>query len=93
MREIGVNYDVLVVNVPVRDDVIVRASNALTHQAKNLYNTGLFLIRQVQTAYVFDAEKKISIRKKTEELNENQIDAIEHFSAAIDACRRSRCRQ
>ena len=84
MREIGVNYDVLVVNVPVRDDVIVRALNALTHQAKNLYNTGLFLIRQVQTAYVFDAEKKVSTLKKTEELNENQIDVIAHFSAAIE---------
>ncbi len=84
MREIGVNYDVLVVNVPIRDDVIVRASNALTHQAKNLYNTGVFLIRQVESAYVFDVEKKVSIRKAAEDLKENQIDAIAHFNATIE---------
>jgi hypothetical protein len=32
-----------------RDDL--RVCNALTHQSKNLYNTGLHAIRQVMTAY------------------------------------------
>lgn len=82
MRDPKDDFEVLVINIPVRDTDLVRAFNAMTHQSKNLYNTGLFLIRQVQTAYEFVSETKANRLKA--ELHPIQIQVIAHFNAVIE---------
>ena len=84
MREIGIEYDVATINIPVRDAVVLRVASAATHQSKNLYNTGLFLIRQVQTAYEYDPATKVSTLKADADLDPKQIAVIDHFNATID---------
>jgi len=55
---------------------------ALCHEAKNLYNITTYLIRQVYSAYEYQAETKLNVLKA--ELHQNQIDAINLFNRVID---------
>nr|WP_250808313.1 IS200/IS605 family accessory protein TnpB-related protein [Neorhizobium tomejilense] len=58
-----------------------RAALALTHEAKNLYNTATFLIRQINSAYERD-EAGLYVRHA--ELHRNQHDAVAAFNMQID---------
>ena len=55
---------------------------ALTREAKNLYNTATFLLRQVETAYRYDRDRRMNIR--IAELHPNQSSVIEAFNHIID---------
>ena len=55
---------------------------ALTREAKNLYNTCTFLIRQINSAYVFDPEAR-NYRLK-DDLHEHQRDQLMAFNQVID---------
>jgi len=55
---------------------------ALTHEAKNLYNTCTFLIRQINSAYVFNGETKVYRLK--DDLHEYQREALISFNRIIE---------
>jgi putative transposase len=59
----------------------LRVCNALTHQTKNLYNTGLYAIRQVMTAYDRDTETGIYTLRG--DLHEEQRTVLEHLNRVI----------
>jgi putative transposase len=71
---------VIVLPVPSKD--WERAALALTHEAKNLYNTVTFLIRQINSSYRRDEETGTSVL--IEELHKNQIEVIAAFNGMID---------
>ncbi len=78
----SIDRSVRTIVLPVPNKEWSSVASALTREAKNLYNITTFLIRQVVSAYEFDAEKKISRMKP--ELHANQIDTIDRFNAVID---------
>ena len=88
MREPSVSVDVRTITLPSVKGDGLRALSALTHQAKNLYNTALFLVRQVFTAYEYDSENKISRMKS--DLLQSQIDAIEAYNDCIEYINKKR---
>jgi putative transposase len=55
---------------------------ALMHEAKNLYNTCTFLIRQINSAYIFDPDTR-NYRQK-DDLHEHQRKALISFNRTID---------
>ncbi|MBY3432873.1 IS200/IS605 family element transposase accessory protein TnpB [Rhizobium laguerreae] len=59
-----------------------RAALALTHEAKNLYNTVNFLIRQINSAYRRDEETGSYVR--IEVLHDNQVEVINSFNGMIE---------
>jgi putative transposase len=59
-----------------------RAALALTHEAKNLYNSVTFLIRQINSAYRRDEETGTYVR--IEALHHNQIEVITAFNDMIE---------
>lgn len=61
---------------------------ALAFECKNLYNTCVFLINQVNTAYVFDTETKK--HKLKDKLHPNQEMAIAEYNAVIDSVNATR---
>ena len=69
----------IVLPVPSRD--WERAALALTHEAKNLYNTVTFLIRQINSAYRRDEATGEYLRLV--ELHPNQVEVIAAFNAMI----------
>ena len=69
----------IVLAVPSRD--WERAALALTHEAKNLYNTVTFLIRQINSAYRRDEATGEYLR--IAELHPNQLEVIAAFNAMI----------
>jgi putative transposase len=81
MRSPNESHDTLTLTLPYPKGELLRAQMALTHQSKNLYNTGLFLIRQVLTAYEYDKELGTSSRKS--ELQPIQKDVIDCFNAQV----------
>lgn len=81
MRSPKESHDTLTLTLPHPKGDLLRAQMALTHQAKNLYNTGLFLIRQVLTAYEYDKELETSSRKS--ELQPIQKDVIDCFNSQV----------
>lgn len=81
MRSPNESHDTLTLTLPHPKGELLIAQMALTHQAKNLYNTGLFLIRQVLTAYVYDKELETSSLKS--ELQPIQRDVIDCFNSQI----------
>jgi len=68
--------------LPVPDREWAETAWALCHEAKNLYNITTYLIRQVHSAYEYQAETKLNVLKA--ELHQNQIDAINLFNRVID---------
>lgn len=62
---------------------VLRAFLAATLQAKNLYNSALYLIRQVVTAYEYDSERKLNILK--DDIRPEQQATIDHFNSIIVA--------
>jgi putative transposase len=68
--------------LPVPSKNWERAALALTHEAKNLYNTVTFLIRQINSAYRRNDATGAYIR--SEELHKNQIEVIAAFNGMID---------
>lgn len=54
---------------------------ALCHEAKNLYNITTFLIRQIFSAYEYQAESKSHVLRT--ELHQSQIDALDLFNRII----------
>ncbi len=69
----------ILLSVPSKDWEEV--AMALTHEAKNLYNTITFLIRQVVSAYDYVSETKTSVLK--DDLHQNQRDVIAAFNAMV----------
>jgi putative transposase len=67
---------------------LLRACLALTHQAKNLYNTGIYLIRQVASAY--DKNQETGGFDHKSELHQAQQDAIAHFNAVVESVNEKR---
>jgi hypothetical protein len=67
---------------------LLRACLALTHQAKNLYNTGIYLIRQVASAYDKHPETGVYLQKQ--KLHQTQLDAIVHFTAVLESVNEKR---
>lgn len=59
------------------------AALALTHEAKNLYNTVTFLVRQVHTAYEYNLEGETKVYTRKAEHHPNQIAAIDAFNAVV----------
>jgi putative transposase len=64
------------------------AALALTHEAKNLYNTATFLIRQINSAYQRDQETGGYVRLG--ELHPNQAQVIAAFNAMIETVNHKR---
>jgi putative transposase len=83
MRETSVDYATLTLTLPKPKDALKRVCLALTHQAKNLHNTTLFLVRQVMSAYDYDAKTELSTLKL--ELHPEQIAVIAHVNAQIES--------
>ena len=81
MRSPNESHDTLTLILPYPKGDLLRAQMALTHQSKNLYNTGLFLIRQVLTAYEYSKELGTSSRKS--ELQQIQKDVIDCFNSQV----------
>lgn len=82
-----------VVFLPVPSKDWSAAAMALTHEAKNLYNTTVFAIRQISSAYHYDGEGKVHVLK--DDLHDNQRQALEAFNAhisTINAKRRAKCK-
>ena len=75
MRSPNESHDTLALTLPYPKGELLRAQLALTHQAKNLYNTALFLVRQVFTAYEYDSNSKKSHLKS--DLQPIQIQVID----------------
>lgn len=71
----------IVLPVPSKD--WERAALALTHEAKNLYNTATFLVRQVNSAYDRDDDRGEYVRLV--QLHQNQIDVLDAFNRMISA--------
>jgi hypothetical protein len=59
----------------------MRVCNALTHQSKNLYNTGLHAIRQVMTAYDWDGVTGVHTLKG--DPHDEQRVVIDHLNRVI----------
>jgi putative transposase len=70
----------IVLPVPSKD--WERSALALTREAKNLYNTVTFLIRQINSAYRRDEENGEHVR--LDALHQNQIEVIAAFNAMIE---------
>ncbi|MCV9963674.1 IS200/IS605 family accessory protein TnpB-related protein [Pararhizobium sp. BT-229] len=68
----------IVLTAPSRD--WERAARALTHEAKNLYNTVTFLVRQINSAY---RREETGVYVRAEELHPNQTEVIAAFNAMI----------
>ena len=83
MIDLTKTYDTRTLELPAPKGEMLRVGEALTHQAKNLRNTGNFLIRQVLSAYDYDAGTQTSTLKS--ELHPLQRQAIGHINATIDA--------
>lgn len=81
MRSPQDEFDTLTLNLPFPVDGLLRAQLALTHQGKNLYNTGLFMLRQVLSAYAYDAATKTSVLKA--EIHDEQRKAIDFYNTHI----------
>lgn len=77
---VKVEKRVLKLAVPDKEWAVVAL--ALTREAKNLYNTCTFLIRQINSAYVYDPENRNY--RLQDELHEHQRDAIAAFNQIID---------
>ncbi len=75
----------IILSVPSKD--WERAALALTHEAKNLYNTVTFLIRQINSAYRRDED---GTYVRAEELHTNQVEVIEAFNAMIETINEKR---
>ncbi|TLX16103.1 IS200/IS605 family accessory protein TnpB-related protein [Rhizobium sp. MHM7A] len=71
---------VLKLAVPNKEWAVVAL--ALTHEAKNLYNTCTFLIRQINSAYLFDNETKTY--RHRDDLHEHQRIALMAFNRVIE---------
>jgi putative transposase len=68
--------------LPVPSKAWERAALALTHEAKNLYNTVTFLIRQINSAYRRDDATGSYVR--LDALHQNQIEVITAFNGMIE---------
>jgi hypothetical protein len=79
-RDIDVMVRTIV--IPMKDRQLRRVSKALCHEAKNLYNTTMFCIRQLISAYQWDEEAQVNRLKPN--LHQNQIDAISAFNGAVE---------
>jgi putative transposase len=88
MRNPNIEHNIVTVTLPTPKGDFLRTLLALTHQSKNLYNTGLFLIRQVYSAYEYDRVDKTSHLKST--LHPSQTQAIEHFNAQVERINKAR---
>ena len=88
MRDIKLDYDTLTVTLPLPKDDFQQALLALTLQAKNLYNTGVFFVRQVLAAYKYDRETKTSHLKPN--LHKNQLEIIEHINIIAERVNQKR---
>lgn len=71
---------VLKLAIPDREWAVVAL--VLTREAKNLYNTCTFLIRQINSAYIYDTESR-NYRLK-DELHDHQRDALIAFNKVIE---------
>jgi len=71
-----------VLRLAIPDREWANVALALMHEAKNLYNTCTFLIRQINSAYVFDGETKVYRLK--DDLHEHQREALISFNRIID---------
>ncbi|TLX17110.1 IS200/IS605 family accessory protein TnpB-related protein [Rhizobium sp. MHM7A] len=71
-----------VLKLAVPDKEWAAVALALTRETKNLYNTCTFLIRQINSAYVFNPESR-KYRLK-DELHDHQRDALVSFNKVID---------
>jgi putative transposase len=81
MRQPSDDFLTYTVTLPTPVGKVKRVCLALTHQGKNIGNTSVFLIRQVFSAYSYDAETKMSTQKET--LHPSQVEAICHFNTHI----------
>ena len=71
-----------VLKLAIPDREWANVALALMHEAKNLYNTCTFLIRQINSAYVFDGETKVYRLK--DDLHEHQREALISFNRIIE---------
>ncbi|TLX16775.1 IS200/IS605 family accessory protein TnpB-related protein [Rhizobium sp. MHM7A] len=67
--------------MPILDRELTAVALALTREAKNLYNTCTFFIRQINSAYAFDPESR-NYRLK-DDLHDHQRDAIAALNQVI----------
>lgn len=81
MRDLDIDYATLTLSLPKPTGALERVCLALTHQAKNLGNTGLFLVRQACSAYQYNASTKTSQLKP--HLHAVQQDVIAHYNHHI----------
>ena len=88
MRNPAVDYNVVTITLATPTGDFLRALEAVTHQSKNLYNTALFVIRQINTAYEYNNITKISNLKA--DLHPSQTQAIEHVNKAVVKINESR---
>ncbi|MBC7414073.1 MAG: IS200/IS605 family element transposase accessory protein TnpB [Herminiimonas sp.] len=91
MRPTDCPYDVLTLMLARPKGALEQVCLVLCHQAKNLFNTANFLIRQVTSAYQYDAQAKVN--RLRPELQANQAAVIAHINAqivSINAARKAR---
>lgn len=67
-----------------------RAALALTHEAKNLYNTVTFLIRQINSVYRRDED---GAYVRLEEIHPNQAEVLDSFNRMIETINAKRLRK
>lgn len=70
--------------LPVPSKEWERAALSLTHEAKNLYNTATFLIRQINSAYRRDEETGEYVRAGDLHTNQNALDAFNRMISVIN---------
>ena len=88
MPQLAKTHDTRTLDLPKPEGDLLRVLLALTHQSKNLKNSGNYLIRQVESAYAYDRETELSTLKAG--LHPGQVDAIAHVNAAVDEVNRKR---
>jgi IS605 OrfB family transposase len=81
MRPTDCPYAVLTLTLARPKGALEQVCLVLCHQAKNLFNTANFLIRQVTSAYWYDTEAKVS--RLRPDLHANQVAVIAHLNAQI----------
>ena len=76
----SIDRSVRTIVLPVPDKRWEKAALALTHEAKNLYNTVTFLIRQISSAY---RREETGVYVRIEQLHPNQSEVLDSFNRAI----------
>ena len=89
--EVSKTYDTRTISLQTPKGDFLRVLSALTHQSKNLFNSGYYLIKQVLTSFEYDSVAKVSRIKS--ELHERQLEAIAHFNVHIQKVNNKRTKE